>query len=85
MPIRIPDDIVKVYCPECSWHVVVNRGGIGDCIAGENIAAFVNNMVGESCPKCGASGLQECPASAWEKVSPLEHLRKLHYSFFVRK
>lgn len=85
MPIRTPDRIVRVSCPRCAWHLIVNRGGVGDCLVGANAWRFAVNQVGDRCPKCGSDDLTESPASTWEKINPLEYLRKLNHAFFLGK
>ncbi len=84
MPIRPPNRIVKIACGTCGWHLIVNRGGVGDCLVGHNAWKFAVNQIGEVCPKCRVGALKDIPASFWERVSPVEYLRKLHYVFFSR-
>lgn len=82
MPIRTPNRIVRVFCANCGWHLIINRGGVGDRLVGHDMWKFAVNQIGKSCPKCGCNHLKETTASAWDTINPAEYLRKLHYVLF---
>jgi len=84
MPIKTPSQKVKVSCPNCGWHLIVNRGGLGDCLIGQNAWRFTTNQTDDYCPDCGVKELRDTPATYLERVNPAEYMRKLNYVFFKR-
>ncbi len=85
MPIYTPNHVVKVSCPDCGWHLIVNRGGFGDCLTGQNALRLALSLTPDACPRCGASNLQESPASFLQKHNPIEAIRRLHHVLFRQK
>ena len=82
MAIRTPDRIVKITCMNCGWYLVLNHGGVGDCLTGNMALRLSSNIFNELCPICKHTQFIEFPASCWERVSPIEYCRKLYWTVF---
>ncbi|MBI5535746.1 MAG: hypothetical protein HY898_23645 [Deltaproteobacteria bacterium] len=55
---------VKRVCRDCGWHIIRSQGDLlspGDLIL--------------SCPKCGSTNIREVPATAAERLDPIERAR----------
>ena len=82
MPIKTPNQIIRIECNKCGWHLIVNKGGVADCLVGYNLWKFTTNNVGSDCPKCGSRKLSETTASTLNQINPIEYIRKLHHTLF---
>ncbi len=79
MAIKTPDRIVKIICMNCGWHLVLNRGGVGDCLTGNMALRLASNLFHEQCPSCKHHQFREEPATLWERMNPVEFCRKCYW------
>lgn len=79
MPIYIKSRIVKVTCRDCGWHLVVSRGGFGDCLTGGNALRFVLSRLGEHCHACKSTATSVTPAGWLAYINPVESIRRMYW------
>ena len=77
MPIKIPQQKVKISCKDCNWHLVICRGGTGCILSPREMRNILLNTSLNSCPKCGNSNLIESTPSTFEKINPWEHFKRM--------
>ena len=79
MPIYTKNRLVKVTCRECGWHLVINRGGFGDCVTGADAFRIAMCRLGECCPACQSRSVDEQPASLLAYRNPVESIRRIYW------
>lgn len=66
----------KITCKKCGWYSILRRnGGV--------LSMFINNF--NSCPKCGCEEFETTRPTLWEKINPVEQLRKYYLKLVTKK
>ncbi len=59
----------KITCKDCGWYSILRRNG-------GMASMFINNW--NHCRKCGSDNLMMTKPTNWEKLNPIEQIRKYY-------
>jgi len=79
MVVRTPKKVVKLRCESCGWYIIQVRGGVGDVLSCLDMWRLMKGMMFKRCPKCGSEDLSENEVGLWERVNPVEMVRRMWY------